>query len=108
MKDWKNVIIEGVSGIERLAAEFEVWSIKKLPYAKFKVKVYEDVSGKYTGRTDLMIKDPKTGCPEGAVGWGKTVAEALEDTVKYFMSEIEKRGGVLTEDDIEYVEPSDF
>ena len=108
MNKWKDVKLGGVSKIDRLAAEFDVWSIEKLPYAKFKVKIFEDISGKYTGYTDVRIKDPATGCPEGAVGWGETVAEALENTVKYFMNEIEKRGGVLTEDDIEYVEPSDF
>ncbi len=105
---WEDIRIEGISKIDRCVAEFDVWAIPTVPYAKFKVKVFMNVQGNYTGYTDLTIKSPLDGSPEGGIGFGLSIDEALEDTLKYFMDLVQKRGGKLFEEDIEYVEPSDF
>ncbi|WPU24791.1 hypothetical protein RI049_08650 [Cedecea neteri] len=106
---WHDLKLERVGKIEKTVAEFTVWMSAVLPYAKMKVKIYEGQSGRYTGRTDLAIKRKFDGCPECAVGFGNSVEEALEDTIKYFNSILKTDGfDELTEDDIEYSEYSDF
>lgn len=106
---WKNIEIKNVSAIEKTVAEFTIWMIGVLPYAKMKVKIYESKSGKYTGMTDLRIKRKFDGSPESAIGHGNSVEEALEDTIKYFNSMLKEDGlEQLTEGDIEYSEYSDF
>ena len=42
MEDWKNIKINGVAKINRFVDEFEVWEFNKIPYGKFKVKIFED------------------------------------------------------------------
>jgi hypothetical protein len=41
---WRNIKIENVR-IERLAGDYFVWMIDILPYAKMKIRVYENASG---------------------------------------------------------------
>ncbi|XWJ91309.1 hypothetical protein ACRARH_03500 [Phytobacter ursingii] len=106
---WQNIKIENVSKIEKTVAEFTVWMIGVLPYAKMKVKIYESQSGLYTGMTDLRIKRKFDGSPESAIGHGNSIEEALEDTIKYFNSMLKTDGiDELIEGDIEYSEWSDF
>lgn len=108
MNSWKDIKIEGVNKIDKFVAEFDIWAIKKVPFAKFKVKIYEGCDGKYTGYTNIRIKNKIDGSPEGGIGFGLNVAEALQDTIKYFMEQINLIGGELTENDIEYSDPNDF
>ncbi|AVR02630.1 hypothetical protein RJ492_004565 [Pluralibacter gergoviae] len=106
---WHDLKLEHVGRIEKTVAEFTVWMITVLPYAKMKVKIYEDDHGNYKGRTDLQIKRKFDGCPESAIGYGNTIEEALEDTISYFNSMLKEDGfEELTEKDIEYSEYSDF
>ncbi|WP_140921495.1 hypothetical protein [Limnobaculum xujianqingii] len=106
---WRKLQLENVGSIDKVVAEFIIWMIPLLPYAKMKIKVYESQSGLYTGRTDLQIKRKFDGCPEGAIGNGETVEEALENTINYFNKMLKDDGfDELTEDDIEYSEYSDF
>ena len=106
MEDWKNIKINGIAKIERLVDEFEVWELNKIPYGKFKVKVFESIDGKFTGRTNLMVID-KTNSFCAGVGYGNTVSEALRDTIRYFYSLIEEVDN-LTEKCFEYVDVMDF
>ncbi|UUE09815.1 hypothetical protein NMX13_19660 [Dickeya zeae] len=106
---WKNIEIKNVSAIEKTVAEFTIWMIGVLPYAKMKIKIFENHSGEYTGRTDLQIKRKFDNAPECAIGDGKNIEEALENTIKYFNKMLEEDGlEQLTEGDIEYSEYSDF
>ncbi|WP_447887326.1 hypothetical protein [Serratia fonticola] len=106
---WQNIKIENVSKIEKTVAEFTVWMIGVLPYAKMKIKVFESDSGCYTGKTDLQIKRKFDSSPECAIGHGDTIEEALENTIKYFNGMLKTDGfDELTEDCIEYSEWSDF
>lgn len=106
MVDWKNIKINGVVKIERLVDEFEVWELNKIPYGKFKVKVFETTEGKFTGRTNLMVIDQKE-CFSAGIGFGTTVNEALKDTIEYFYSLIDEVDN-LTEECFEYVDAMDF
>lgn len=108
-KMWKNIKIKNVSKIEKIAAEFTIWMVGVLPYAKMKIKIIESNSGWYTGRTDLQIKRKFDGYPECAIGEGKNIEEALENTIKCFNKILEEDNlEKLTEEDIEYSEYSDF
>lgn len=85
-----------------------------LPYGKIKIRIYEDQEGIFSGITDLHIKRKFDGDFEAAVGFGKTVEEALSETIRNFNSIIEQDypneqypNGLL-EEHIEYTEPSDF
>lgn len=105
---WKNIKIEGISKIDKLVAEFDIWAIPTVPNAKFKIKIFESQSGKYIGYTNLRVKSNFDGSPEGGIGYGKTIDEALVDTLKYFMELVKQKGIELNENDIEYSDPSDF
>jgi hypothetical protein len=69
MIDWKDIKIEGISKIDKCAAEFDVWAVGIVPYAKFKVKVFEGSDNKFTGYTNLRLKSLIDGSPEGGVGF---------------------------------------
>lgn len=106
MKEWKNLKIKGIARIEKVVAEFDVIELIKTPYSKFKVKVYEDSNGSYTGYTNLRIKD-ETGDVFGGVGHGNTIEEALNDTIVYFLDIINEKQ-IWHEDDFECSDPFDF
>lgn len=111
---WKKVKIVGIEKIEKCVAEFQISMHTILPYGKMKIKIYEDQEGSITGRTDIGVKRKFDGEVEYAVGYGKTVEEALEDTINWFLNmvredyPIESYPEGLSEEDIEYVEFSDF
>lgn len=106
---WHDMKLENVGAIEKTVAEFTIWMTGVLPYAKMKVKVFENQLGSYTGRTDLAIKRKVDSSPENGLGDGRTIEEALENTIKNFNNMLKEDGfNELTEDDIEYSEWSDF
>lgn len=93
MDDWKNIRIPGIANIRKCVAEFEVHELIKTPYGKFKVKIYEDKHGHFTGYTILQLKD-SDGCPFCGVGYGETVNEALKDTIKYFLRMLDEKAEI--------------
>lgn len=107
MGDWKSIKINEIAKIEKCVAEFNVWELNITPYAKFKVKIFEGANGHFTGYTNILLKSMLDGSPECGVGYGKTIDEALQDTVQYFMKMLEEREG-LTADDFEWSDPTDF
>lgn len=109
MSRWKDIEIDGISNIERCVAEFNIWAIGIIPSGKFKVKIFEDQKERYTGYTNLAILN--NGSPDYCSGSGKSIEEALEDTVQYFMNQIieqQKLLGELTDENFEWTDPDDF
>ena len=106
MLDWQSIKVNSCIKIERCVGEFEVWDVCKMPYGKFKVKIYESTDGRFTGRTNLMVKDDMGNINSG-IGYGITIADALNDTIKYFYSLIEDVSDI-SKDNFEYVEWMDF
>lgn len=106
MDTWKKIKVDGIASIDRCVAEFDVGELKKTPYAKFKVKIYEKQDGNFLGITNLQVKD-KDGCPYGSVGYGKSVKDALEDTIKYFLKMLDEKE-YWKEEDFECADPYDF
>jgi len=110
---WKDIKITNVSGIDKLNSEFEVWMVALLPYAKMKIRVYEQQNGYFFGITSVQLKRKFDGDFESAIGHGSTADEALEDTIRYFNEMVEddypdldELG--LKEDEIQYVDWSEF
>ncbi|WP_025683446.1 hypothetical protein [Paenibacillus maysiensis] len=107
LEHWKNMNITGVARIEKCVAEFQVWELNKIPFGKFKVKVYERPDGTFAGFTNIQLKSLEDDSTESGVGFGKTISETLEDTVKYFMSMLNARDD-LSKDDFDWSHPDDF
>ncbi|KNF08187.1 hypothetical protein CLPU_9c00830 [Gottschalkia purinilytica] len=41
MDKWKYIDIKGVTTINKLVGEFEIWALNKIPYEKFKIRFWE-------------------------------------------------------------------
>jgi hypothetical protein len=110
MENWSNIKMIGVARIDRVAAIFDVWSDGKLPFAKFKVKIVERSGDSFLGVPNVAIRNPQTGEPEYTSGLGKTVEDALADTLIYFVREVEQCTAQreLTEDDFVWSASEDF
>ncbi|MBW7473874.1 hypothetical protein K0T92_03885 [Paenibacillus oenotherae] len=109
MDDWKSIKVVGVTKIERVVAEFNVWAIQKLPFPKFKVKIREISTGGFSGSTNVAVKGLLDNEPDWITGFGNTISESLEDTIKSFFETIEGMEEVsLSEDDFVWSDPHDF
>ncbi|MCR5385342.1 MAG: hypothetical protein K6E72_12025 [Saccharofermentans sp.] len=106
MDDWKDYSNNQIVKIERLAQEFEVWELKRIPYGKMKIRIYESQNGNYMGRTNLMVKD-SAGSYNPGIGHGQTVVGALDDTINDFFSQLDNIIEIK-ESDFQYVDPMDF
>lgn len=81
---WKRIKIDEVKMIEKCIAEFRIWELNRSPYAKIKVKIYENSKGEFRGQGNLLVDDG-TGQFQTIEGVGKTMEETLENTLKHFM-----------------------
>jgi len=84
MNSWKNIQVDGIAKIEKCVAEFNIWELDISPYAKFKIKVFEDNESKFTGYSNLQVID-SVGNYNCSVGYGNTIEEALENTIRCFI-----------------------
>lgn len=111
MEEWKQIKIDGIVAIDRCVAEFNVIEMKYTPWYNFKVKIYEDAQGRFTGLTNLMLKDEtEDKTPYAGVEHGNSISEALEDTINCFMEMIKSREDKdsLDDSDFETADPYDF
>jgi hypothetical protein len=107
-ENWKHIKINGIVGIDKCVAEFDIWEQNYSPYAKFKIKVYENAEGRFTGFSNLQVISP-SGYFDGAVGYGKTIEEALTDTIAYFFQLVSwKDKQDWKEEDFTESDPFDF
>ena len=108
MEKWKELRIDGIVSIEKCVSEFNVWEQRYSPYAKFKIKIFESNEGKFTGVSNLQVKDA-TGHFYCAVGFGKNVEEALKDTIDEFFKMVSRKSErEWDETDFECSESFDF
>lgn len=103
---WQDLKISGIARIEKCVAEFDIMELNYTPYSKFKIKIFEDSKGGFTGYTNLRIKD-NIGDSSGGVGHGNTIDEALEDTILYFLKMLSEKQNWV-EEDFECSDPFDF
>ncbi len=103
------MVMDGIGGIYRVVAEFYVWLDDLVPTEKMKVKVVERC-GCFVGNANPSILNRAAGSPDGDVGFGASVDEALNETLSKFMRIVKKqmpeRG--LTESDLCWSDPEEF
>ena|SRR5579872_2448577 len=108
--DWFSIEVPGVGRIDRIAAEFQIWTGNKLPFASFRIKVIERHGIGFLGVPNVNVKNSITGMPEWTSGLGETIDGALQDTLISFFLEIKthypEAGG--TEDNFVWADPDDF
>lgn len=111
---WNKISVEGVDEIRKCVGEYQIWMNAVLPYGKMKIKVYECKDGTYKGYTDIQVKRKFDNSFEGAVGFGKSIDEALEDTMSWFSKMLQEDypfkdyPNGLTEQDVQYIDYFDF
>ena len=96
---WKNVKMTGIVKIEKCVAEFKIWELNISPYAKFRIKIFESDKGDFSGCSNLQVKD-NAGNFNSAIGYGKSLEEALQDTLNNFfeLTSIKEPGDWLEDD----------
>ncbi len=87
MNGWEKIKVDGIAAIEKCVAEFNICGLSKIPYSKFKIKIIESNKGYYNGKSDLQVIDA-TNSYYCAVGYGKSIEEALENTINNFLEMI--------------------
>lgn len=103
---WNEMKYPGIARIEKLVSEYNIWELDKIPYGKFKIKIYESSDHAYSGYTNIHISDG-LGDFCCAVGWGKTEEAALEDTISEFFKMLERKN-IWEEQDFRCADPYDF
>ena len=103
---WHDIKHQGIAKIEKVVAEYNIWELNIVPYAKFKIKIFESPNHTYTGYTNILIADG-LGDFCCAVGYGNTEEEALEDTISEFFK-MAARKQVWGEEDFRYADSHDF
>lgn len=97
---------KGIAKIEKLVGEYNVWELEKSPYGKFKIKIFVDMDGSYSGYTNLQIVD-ETGDYYCAVGHGKNEEDALKDTISEYFKMVSWKDE-WKESDFQCSDPFDF
>ncbi|MFD3262292.1 hypothetical protein ACE3MQ_27230 [Paenibacillus lentus] len=105
-ENWKNIRVPRVSSIEKCVAEFDITQLD-VPSGRFRIRIYENTNGKFMGFTNLKIKNLFDGYPEGGVGNGNSITEALEDTIKNFMENLSENR-ILNDSDFIFVNYNEF
>ncbi len=81
---WNDITYNEIAKIEKLIGEYNIWELEKSPFGKFKIKIYLDFNGFYSGYTNIQVID-KTGSYYCAVGHGTTEEMALRDTISEYL-----------------------
>jgi hypothetical protein len=108
---WKKIKIAEIQGIEKVVAEFYVRSITYIPNCQFRVKITEDINGKYSARVNVAIRNSRDSSPEWVGGTGDSIDEALENSIQELVNSIKSSGkniNLLHEEDFEWSAPEDF
>ncbi len=103
---WRKIKFSEIAKVEKVIAEFDVWELNKSPYGKFKIKIFQDTKGLYTGYSNIQVID-ETGSFHGAVGHGNTEESALSDTIKHYLELVSWKED-WQESDFEWSEVTDF
>lgn len=101
-----NLCVEGIAKIEKCIGEYNIWELNKIPYAKFKIKIFMDSMGHFVGYSNLQVADA-LGDYYCAVGHGETEHNALEDTIREFLKMLNRKEHWI-ESDFRCSDPFDF
>ena len=107
MEDWKNIKIDGITSIEKIVADFEISIGVKFPYSKIKVRIKETQRNNFIGMTNIATKERELLSPDWRAGFGRSIEEALEDTIKSFLESI-VQNEAIEEADFVWADLNDF
>lgn len=105
-KMWDDISLKGIAKIEKLVGEYNIWELEKSPYEKFKIKIFKDSIGLYSGYTNLQIVDA-CGDYYCAVGHGESEEVAMKDTITQFFKMVSWKDE-WEEKDFQCSDPFDF
>ena len=103
---WEKIEFLEIAGVEKAVAEYNIWELNKSQYGKFKIKIFQDTKGLYTGYSNIQVID-ETGSFYCAVGYGDTEESALNDTIKHYLKLVSWKED-WQETDFEWSEGTDF
>lgn len=90
---WHTLRIDGVSRIWREVARFVVEPIHDDLPMGFGIKILEDQEGRFVGCPEIAIRDAQ-GTPDGISGMGRSIEEALADTVKALLGTLNDKAKI--------------
>lgn len=102
---WKDAALKHNVAVMRLAEEFEVSLAGIMPNAKCRIRVFERPDGKYLAFPNVAVL--VNGAPDWIGGAGDSVADALDNCLKYFFASFDRKKSYL-ESEIEWSDPVDF
>ena len=99
---WNDLKLKQIVSIEKLISEYRIWEFEKSPYGVFKIKVYLNEEGLFSGYSNIQVIDEIEDyyC---AVGYRKSEDEALKDTIMHFFN-MTSRKKHWDEDDFKFME----
>ncbi|HET9954821.1 MAG TPA: DUF3969 family protein [Polyangiaceae bacterium] len=102
---WKQLQLNGASGIARVCGVYEITDQHRIPGGKFKIKVLERESD-FIALPNVCIRSPD-GVPEWSCGLGPSELEALQDAVTRVTSDLSARDE-WSDESLEWSDPRDF
>lgn len=103
---WSDIKYNGIAKVERLVSEYNIWELEKIPYGKFKIKIFVDTQGSFSGYTNIQTLDI-AGDYCCAVGHGTSEEDALKDTISEFFKMVSWKDE-WKESDFQCSDPYDF
>lgn len=76
--------------IDKVVANYEMWTMGKLPIPIVTIKVIARAVGDFHAVPNVAVKSPKSGQCEYTSGIGLSVSEALQDAVRQFWREVDE------------------
>lgn len=112
--NWKKIEVKNIGTFENCVGEFYLIGLTIIPFEKIKIKVLEDKTKQFNcfnAYTNIQIVDfnDEDRCPYCVVGSGKTLEEALENTLNHYVELASiKSIREWKEDDFEFIDPTEF
>jgi hypothetical protein len=91
-----------------LVGEFEINDLIIFPWGKCKIRIYELQTNTFEGRSDLLIKKKDSGELQYPSGKGRTMDEALYNTIENIIFFAKEYNNEIEPENIEYREYYEF
>ncbi|WP_165247291.1 hypothetical protein [Paludisphaera soli] len=107
MLDWREMRVEGLGPISKVAAIFQVGApLERLPFSSFKIKVLERRDGSFLAVPNVSALGAD-GHPSWDAGLGDTIDQALGDALERFARLLEELKP-SNETDFSWADPTEF
>lgn len=86
MENWRDVNLCGGLSIEKLADVYELFDVR-VDGGNYRIQIFETSEGNFHGYPNVAYQD-ENNCAVLVMGKGKTVIEALKDTMNNFIASL--------------------